>query len=155
MRCATHPEVETNLSCGRCGRPICPKCMVQTLVGTRCPDCAKLRRLPTFEVSSRQYLIASAVGVGVAAVAGFAWAMIWNQIHFLVLSLLIAAAIGYAIGELISLSVNRKRGLRLQVIGGMSMVLSYLVYYLFVPWLDLYSIIGLALGIIVAVIRLR
>lgn len=155
MKCATHPEVETNLSCGRCGRPICPKCMVQTPVGTRCPDCAKLKRLPTFEVSSRQYLIASGVGVGVAAVAGIAWALIWSQIHFLILSLLIAAAIGFAIGELISLSVNRKRGLRLQVIGGMSMVLSYFVYYLFVPWLDLYTIIGLALGIIVAISRLR
>ena len=108
MRCATHPEVETNLSCGRCGRPICPKCMVQTLVGPRCPDCANLKRLPTYEVSLRQYLIAVGVGMGVAVAAGFVWALIWNAIHFLLLSLLIAAGIGYAIVEAISLATNRQ-----------------------------------------------
>ena len=155
MRCATHPEVETNLSCGRCGSPICPKCMVQTPVGTRCPDCAKLRRLPTFEVSSRQYLIASGVGVGVAIVAGIAWALIFGLFPAIYFYVLLAAGVGFAIGELISLSVNRKRGLRLQVIGGMSMVLSSAIGYLFMGFFSPYLLIGLALGIIVAISRLR
>ena len=35
MACATHPEVETGLSCGRCETLICPRCLVQTPVGTR------------------------------------------------------------------------------------------------------------------------
>ena len=155
MRCAIHPEVETNLSCGRCGRHICPKCMVQTLVGPRCPDCANLKRLPTYEVSPRQYLIAVGVGMGVAAVAGFVWALIWNAIHFLLLSLLIAAGIGYIIGEVISLATNRKRGTGLQAIAGISVVVSFAVYYFFVPWFSFYTIIGLALGIVIAVARLR
>jgi len=155
MRCATHPEVATNLSCGRCGHPICPKCMVQTLVGPRCPDCANLKRLPTYEVSPRQYLIAVGVGVGVAIAAGFVWALIWNAIHFLFLSLLIAAGIGYAIGEVISLATNRKRGPGLQAIAGISVVVSFAVYYLFVPWFSFYTIIGLALGIVIAIARLR
>ncbi|MBA7594168.1 hypothetical protein ES703_01106 [subsurface metagenome] len=155
MRCATHPEVETNLSCGRCGHPICPKCMVQTLVGPRCPDCANLKRLPTYEVSQRQYLIAVGIGMGVAIAAGFVWALIWNAIHFLFLSLLIAAGIGYAIGEVISLATNRKRGPGLQAIAGISVVVSFAVYYLFVPWFSFYTIIGLALGIVIAIARLR
>ena len=160
MRCATHPDVETNLSCGRCGNPICPKCMVQTLVGPRCPDCANLKRLPTYEISLRQYLIAVGVGMGVAAAAGLLWAVIWWAIHFLFLSILIAAGIGYAIGELISVATNRKRGPGLQTIAGISMVVSFAVYYLaiyyfFTPWFSLYSIIGLALGILIAVARLR
>jgi hypothetical protein len=129
--------------------------MVQTLVGPRCPDCANLKRVPTYEVSLRQYLIAAGVGVGVAAAAGFVWALIWNAIHFLFLSLLIAAGIGYAIGEVISLSTNRKRGPGLQVIAGISVVVSFAIYYLFVPWFSFYTIIGLALGILVAVTRLR
>jgi len=108
MRCATHPEVETNLSCGRCERPVCPKCMVQTLVGPRCPDCANLKRLPTYEVSLRQYLIAVGVGMGVAVAAGFVWYLIWRAVPFLLLSLLIAAGIGYAIVEAISLATNRQ-----------------------------------------------
>lgn len=152
MRCATHPEVETSLRCGRCGRLICPKCLVQTPVGARCPDCAKLKRLPTYEISPRQYLIASGAGLGVAIATGFAWAFIPLSGYF---SLLIALGVGYAIGEVISRSVNRKRGRGLQVIGGASMVVSYAIYYLFVPWFSLVTIIGLALGILIAVIRLR
>lgn len=38
--CARHPKTETLLRCGRCGTPICPRCMVQSGVGIRCPDCA-------------------------------------------------------------------------------------------------------------------
>jgi len=129
--------------------------MVQTLVGPRCPDCANLKRLPTYEVSLRQYLIAVGVGMGVAVAAGFIWALIWNAIHFLLLSLLIAAGIGYAVGEAISLVTNRKRGPGLQAIAGISVVVSFAVYYLFVPLFSLYTIIGLALGILVAVARLQ
>lgn len=40
MRCARHPSVETELSCSRCGTPLCPRCLVQTEVGQRCPTCA-------------------------------------------------------------------------------------------------------------------
>ncbi len=155
MRCEAHPDVETNLRCGKCGRPICPKCMVQTPVGARCPDCAKVRRLPTYQVSVRGYMIATGVGLGIAIPGGIAWAFIWSHIHFLMLSLLIAAGIGYAIGELISLSVNRKRGPGLQAIGGISVVASYAVYYLFVPRLDFYTLIGVVIGILIAVARLR
>ena len=53
MRCATHPGVETALKCSKCGRPICPKCMVETAVGARCPECARLYRLPTFQINTR------------------------------------------------------------------------------------------------------
>ena len=38
--CARHPSVETMLRCGRCDTPICPRCMVHSGVGIRCPDCA-------------------------------------------------------------------------------------------------------------------
>ena len=159
MRCASHPDIETNLSCGRCGKPVCPKCVVQTLVGPRCPDCANLKRLPTYEISTRHYLIAIGVGVGFAIVAGIAWALIWRAIPFL--SLLTAAGIGYAIGELISRATNRKRGLGLQVIAGVSVLVSFAtnylfaVYFLSVSWFSLYTIIGLALGIFIAITRLR
>lgn len=38
--CARHQQVETMLRCGRCETPICPRCMVHSGVGIRCPDCA-------------------------------------------------------------------------------------------------------------------
>ena len=80
MKCATHPEVDTNLSCGKCGKPICPKCMVQTPVGFRCRECADVRRLPTYELTPPQYLKAVGVGLGLAIVIGIIWGVIWRAL---------------------------------------------------------------------------
>jgi membrane associated rhomboid family serine protease len=48
--CYRHPNRETNVSCSRCGRPICPDCMYDSPVGMRCPECAgdrtRARSLP-------------------------------------------------------------------------------------------------------------
>src|SRR3712207_9004198 len=44
MRCYRHPDRETRVSCATCGRPICTECMVQTEVGIKCPDDARLPR---------------------------------------------------------------------------------------------------------------
>ncbi|MFD8597007.1 rhomboid family intramembrane serine protease [Kitasatospora sp. NPDC059646] len=38
-RCYRHPERETGVSCARCGRPVCPECMVPASVGFQCPEC--------------------------------------------------------------------------------------------------------------------
>ena len=160
MRCALHPETETNLRCSKCGQLICPKCLVQTPIGARCSECAALKRLPVYDVSAVFYARAIAAGLITASVLGAIWPFIplggflW---------LIIAAGIGYAIGEVVSLSVNRKRGLRLQAIAGTSMVVSYAIRSLletphlgFVhSFLNVYVLIALALGIIIAASRLR
>ncbi|MFI9270039.1 rhomboid family intramembrane serine protease [Kitasatospora sp. NPDC052896] len=39
--CYRHPERETGISCSRCGRPICPQCMVNASVGFHCPSCVR------------------------------------------------------------------------------------------------------------------
>jgi len=38
-RCYRHPDVETGVRCTRCGRPICPECMIPAPVGHQCPQC--------------------------------------------------------------------------------------------------------------------
>jgi len=157
MRCATHPEVETNLRCGKCGKSICPKCLVQTPVGARCLDCAGLRRLPTYSVSTNYYLRAAGTGLGMAIVCGFIWGVVGRFVPFFYLNLLLAPGAGYVIGGVVSLSVNRKRGLGLAVIAGTALVASYLVS-IFSPWgltFRLLDLLALALGIFVAVTRLR
>ena len=157
MKCATHPKVETALRCGKCGKPICPKCLVQTPVGARCPQCARVSKLPTFRVSTSHYLKAVGVGLGMALACGLAWGVIAGLVHFFLLNVILALGVGYAIGEVISRSVNRKRGTGLAVVAGLAVTISYLVSIL-LPWgfgFRLFDLLALALGILIAVNRLR
>jgi len=161
MKCSAHPAVETNLRCGKCGKPICPRCMVQTLVGARCPDCAKLYKLPTYRVSAKYYLRAIGTALGMAIACGVAWGLVGALVPFFYLNLLLAPAAGYAIGEVVSLAVNRKRGRGLATVAAIAVVISYLVSLFFnwgLPFGLFHIILGLlalALGIFVAVNRLR
>ena len=162
MQCATHPKVETELACGRCGRPICPRCVVQTPVGARCRQCAQVRRLPTFEVSPRYV----ARGVGASLVAGGVVGAVWGGLLPRTLGVygffvfFIALGIGYAVGEAVSLATNRKRGPVLQGIAVAGVLEAYLVRNLLegvaaIPSNDLWGYILVAVAAIVAAGRLR
>ena len=161
LRCATHPEVETNLRCGKCGKLICQKCLVQTPVGSRCRDCAKLYKLPTYRISPAYYLRAIGAALVMAVVIGLAWGFVTSLLSFIYLNLILAAGIGYAIGEVTGLAVNRKRGTWLAVIGSIAVVICYLVnIFTFgvVPSFGLsliLDLVGVVLGISAAVARLR
>lgn len=160
MKCAEHPETDTDLCCGKCGRPVCPRCMVRTPVGIRCRECADMKRLPTYEVTARQYLIALVVGLGIAVATGFLWALMVKASPLILFTMLISAAIGYAIGEAISRVTNRKRGIGLQVIGCFSVVVCFAVFYLVVQYLfislfSLYMLVGLVIAVAVVIARLR
>jgi hypothetical protein len=98
-----------------------------------------------------------------AIVCGIVWGAIGSAVHFLFLNLLLAAGVGYAIGEVISLSVNRKRGTGLAVIASIAVVISYLIN-IFIPWgasfifsllFLVINLVAMALGIFMAVARLR
>ncbi|MBP1707918.1 MAG: hypothetical protein H6Q39_1642 [Chloroflexi bacterium] len=156
-RCKRHPGSETGLSCGKCGDPICPKCLVQTPVGARCPACARVSRVPTYQISRVYYLRAIGAGLGLSIACGLLWGFIQTFLFSSFFNFLIAAAAGYGIGEGISLSVNRKSGLGLCIIGGVAVALSYLIGIFtmgrghFAP----FDILAIGIGIFVAVTRLR
>jgi len=163
MRCATHPNVETNLRCGKCDRPICPKCMVQTPVGARCRECARLRRIPTYNITLAQYTKAVAVALVLSIVTGIFWSRLRSWLSFLYLDFILALLIGYAIGELVSLSINKRRGTKLQVLAGLAVVLSYITsrtdlvngsINIFVDF-NIWSLFALFVGVVVAINRLR
>jgi hypothetical protein len=39
--CYKHKKELTRLTCGRCERPICTKCLVMSSAGVRCRDCSR------------------------------------------------------------------------------------------------------------------
>jgi membrane associated rhomboid family serine protease len=42
--CYRHPSERTRVHCTRCGRPICPDCMIPAPVGYQCPECVQQAR---------------------------------------------------------------------------------------------------------------
>lgn len=161
LRCATHPDVETNLRCGKCGKLICPRCLVQTPVGARCRECAKLYKLPTYRITPVYYLRAAGTAFGMGIALGLGWGFISGFIPFIILNLLIFAGIGYVIGDVTGLAINRKRGPWLAAIGGIAVAGCYAVNVLTfgsLPALGLglvIDIISVVIGISAAVSRLR
>lgn len=41
--CHKHKREQTRVTCGKCERPICPKCLVLSPAGVRCKDCSRNR----------------------------------------------------------------------------------------------------------------
>ena len=108
--CTYHPKTMTGLRCSRCGKPICPQCGVRTPVGLRCPDCAGVRGLPTYQTSPNALLKAGAAGLAVAVLVGVIWGYIPDWGFYL------ALALGFGISEAMARMANYKRGRDLQVV---------------------------------------
>ncbi|MFN8558249.1 MAG: hypothetical protein U0531_13205 [Dehalococcoidia bacterium] len=163
-RCAAHPDVETGLSCSRCGTPICPRCMVQMPVGLLCRGCARERQLPMYRMDS----VSLARGVGTALVVGGAVGAVWGWLlppgfsllglFDLLLALFIGPPIGYAFADLLDRATRRKRGRVMQGIAVGGLVWAYVVHAVvgggFVPG-DLFGLALTALAAFGAVGRLR
>jgi hypothetical protein len=142
--------------------------MVMTPVGARCPNCARVRRLPTYELSLNWYLRAIGAAVGAAIVVGLLWTLVSSFIPFRFLNLILAGGAGYLIGEITSRAVNRKRNLWLAVIGSLAFLLSYLASLLTISFLgsfsfwsvfrfsfSLFDLLALAIGVFLAQNQLR
>lgn len=98
--CHRHPDHETWTRCGRCDRPICPRCAMQGPVGFRCKDCGKPAFDPLTSFTPSQAL----AGGGIALGGGILVALIAAQIGFL------SIFIGYFGGGLIAAAVVRATG---------------------------------------------
>ena len=127
MQCATHPSVETELACSRCGKPICPRCLVITPVGARCRDCARLRRIPTYQVGTVFILRGLGAALAVGAAAGALWAFLFPYRVGAFIGLFLGLGLGYAVGESVSWAANRRRGPVLQGMAVVGVLLAYAV----------------------------
>ena len=124
MRCATHPQVETLLGCGKCGKPICPRCSIATPVGFRCESCAQVRKNPMLVMDAGEHLTAVAAALGLALVGGVIWALVNGALGGF-LSIFAAAGVGYIISEGLTRATNRKPIRYLRYAAGIAALLAF------------------------------
>lgn len=113
-RCTNHPDRETYVACGRCERPFCPDCLIQSPAGQRCYECAGVRRDYAQRAFWRRVLQAFgavAVGAGIAALL--------PGVFFVLFAGLFA---GGAAGQSLSPLVNRKTRGRVYLLGLLALV---------------------------------
>lgn len=129
VECARHPGVETALRCSRCETPICPSCLIQSPVGARCPDCARVVRAPMYVLSGQTMLRAGlAAGVG-GIVMGLLWALILLPFTRGFFGLIVGVGLGYAFTRLLEFATGGKRGpgMIAFAMGGIVLALAVLV----------------------------
>ena len=162
LYCARHKNTETSIRCGRCEDPICPDCLVHSPVGMRCPDCGRVNPVPTYDVPMPYLLRGIGAGVIAALALGFAFyfvapllfglvflniALINTMLPFFYVALM--AGIGFVIGEAVSLSTNRKRGMKLKIVSAACVFVGSFAITLGFPsgaYGLMYLFIGLALA---------
>ena len=155
--CHWHPERETGLSCGRCGKSICTDCLSQHPVGVRCKECASPTPLPTYRVSpdyvARGLGAAAAVGLGGAIALSVLARFFGNGFLFLFLMI----AFGYVVGEVVSAAVNRRRGRPYQYIAAAGALVAtgpVLLPLLLFGSFGLFGLLGVGVAVWVAQARL-
>ncbi len=162
--CQRHPSVESELRCGRCETLICPRCLVYTPAGTRCPDCAKLRRPPMYEFAPRDYVITGAVtlglGLGLGVIGAFLLPVGLRGFLFLSLAIFGGSALGGGVAEVLQRATRYKRGPVMQAAAAGTLVLAAAVRLVLAGGLpliaaDLAVTLLLAIALVVAWGRLR
>ena len=169
MYCPRDPEVETSLRCGRCGSLICPTCLVQSPVGSRCPSCAAIGRSPMMDSSRGHVVKAIITAVVMAAIGGPALVGLLLLVDRFPRGSAFGAlvgfvAIGYLAGEAVRRVVGYKLDKRFQYIAGLSVFGAYLAATFVVlaspnlrndVFSNIVALAGMGIGIWVAMGRVR
>jgi hypothetical protein len=124
MRCYRHPDRETRVSCATCGRPICTECMVQTEVGIKCPDDARLPRGARAGVMKRDQVAKSFLaGVAVALLGALVVYYVLPQIGFG--RLILSALAGWGAGIFVHRAGGRNGGPLAMTISGVAVAVAF------------------------------
>ena len=111
--CAFHPNEMTFVRCGRCDKPICTRCMVDSPVGKKCRACAR-NQTHLSESSPRQVLLGFLGALAAAVPAGW----LAHQIPII----LFAVPYGFVVAEAAFRASRRSRSLAVQVVTGVAAV---------------------------------
>lgn len=159
VTCVCGSGRQTVLRCSKCGKPICPECSVRTPVGLRCKECAAVRKNPLYDLSALDYLKAFAVGIPLSMLGAVVGSFGGGFFGFF--TIIIGMVAGGLIADLMSRAVRYKRGVGMQILAGVCILLGAGIF-LVLP--GLLAPLGLRAGfnlfyviaaIVAAVARLR
>jgi hypothetical protein len=102
--CARHKSVKTRLRCGRCEKPICPKCTTYGPTGARCRECVSYKGSHMYQVAPQQYVAAIVTSLALGLVSSYIAAFIG------LFAIFYAPVAGTFIGKAVSAVVKHKRG---------------------------------------------
>ncbi len=123
-QCSFHPDVETEMSCAECGRAICPKEMVLTPVGYKCPICARPKKSQYTYVKPKQLLAAAAI----SAVAGVGGAFLLSAVLMRgFFGFILAYGWGMLTAEAARRGSGGHRGKELTIVAGIALVVGGLI----------------------------
>lgn len=107
-RCYYHPDRETNVSCGRCGRPLCPDCVRHGPTGVRCQECLSLSPRERGAATREQLVRAIGAALATAVLGGalLGWLGFVNVVTALLL--------GFAVGSAAFVASRRHRDAAIQ-----------------------------------------
>ncbi len=132
----------TLLRCSKCGKPICPDCSIRTPVGLRCKECAAVRKSPIYSLSARDVLVAGVVGLALSTIAAIIGGSLGGFLGFF--TFFVGLAAGGFVADLMSRAVRYKRGVGMQILAVVCLVLGAAVLF-FLPR-GVFGAIGLRPG---------
>jgi hypothetical protein len=156
VACPRDPAIQTALRCSRCEMPICPKCLVQTPVGARCRDCARIKRSPVYTLSGAQVARAAAAAAIGGVVMGLIWGLVLRPFSVGFLSIFLGAGLGYVFTRALDFATSRKRGPVVVWFAVCGILIAWGVQFLFIdPRIAMYGLVAAGVGIYFAYQNLR
>jgi DnaJ domain len=156
VACPRDPGMQTALRCSRCEMPICPKCLVQTPVGARCRDCARIAHSPIYTLSAMHIVRAGSAALIGGVVMGLIWGFILLPFSVGFFSIFLGAGLGYVFTRAMEFATGRKRGPVVVAFAIGGILIAWSMQFLFVPpRVALYGIVAVGVAIYFAYQNLR
>jgi hypothetical protein len=156
VECPRNPGVETALRCQQCDAPICPRCLVQSPVGAKCRDCARVMRSPIYTVRGMSLARSVAVAVIGGVVTGLIWGFVLLPFTIGFLSIFLGAGLGYVFTRMLEWASGRKRGPVMIGLAVLGIGIAWGVMWLIVPQqFAMYGLLAVGIGVYFSYQNLR
>lgn len=156
VACPRDPGMQTALRCSRCEKPICPKCMIQTPVGGRCRECARIAKSPVYTITNAVMARAAVASVVGGLVMGLIWGLVLLPFSVGFFSIFVGAGLGYAFTRMMEFATGRKRGPMVVGFAIFGIAIAWSMQLLFVdPRVALYGLVAAGVAVYFAYQNLR